>query len=159
MKVTQSYPTLCDTMDYPVHGILQARILQWVAFPFSRGSSQPRDKPRSPALQADSLPDALQGKLKNTGVGSLSLLHWIFPTQELNRGLQHCRWILCHLSYYGSEQMSNNMLQSIWYSTKYFHCSKNLYFLPANSPHPPQLLATTDFFYCLSSCCCSVTQS
>ena len=35
--------TLCDPMDYTVHGILQARILQWVAFPFSRGSSQPRD--------------------------------------------------------------------------------------------------------------------
>ena len=119
----------------------------------------PGIQPRSPALQADSLLDELQGKPKNTGVGSLSLLHWIFQTQELNRGLQHCRQILCQLSYYGSEQMSNNMLQSIWYSTKYFHCSKNLYFLPATSPHPPQLLATTDFFYCLSSCCCSVTQS
>ena len=34
---------LCDPMDYGVHGILQARILEWVAFPFSRGSSQPRD--------------------------------------------------------------------------------------------------------------------
>ena len=43
MKVTQSYPTLCDPMEYTVHGILQARILEWVAFPFSRGSSQPRD--------------------------------------------------------------------------------------------------------------------
>ena len=36
--------TLCDPMDYTVHGILQARILEWVAFPFSRGSSQPRDR-------------------------------------------------------------------------------------------------------------------
>ena len=43
MKVTQSCPTLCDPMDCRVHGILQARILEWVAFPFSRGSSQPRD--------------------------------------------------------------------------------------------------------------------
>ena len=34
--------TLCDPMDYTVHGILQARILEWVDFPFSRGSSQPR---------------------------------------------------------------------------------------------------------------------
>ena len=33
-------PTLCDPMDYTVHGILQARIVEWVAFPFSRGSSQ-----------------------------------------------------------------------------------------------------------------------
>ena len=37
-------PTLCDSMDCIVHGILQARILEWVAFPFSRGSSQPRDQ-------------------------------------------------------------------------------------------------------------------
>ena len=36
--------TLCHPMDYTVHGILQARILEWVAFPFSRGSSQPRDR-------------------------------------------------------------------------------------------------------------------
>ena len=44
MKVAQSCPTLCDPMDYTAYGILQARILEWVAFPFSRGSSQPRDR-------------------------------------------------------------------------------------------------------------------
>ena len=44
VKVTPLCPTLCDTMDYRVHGILQARILEWVAFPFPRGSSQPRDR-------------------------------------------------------------------------------------------------------------------
>ena len=43
VKDTQSCLTLCDPMDYRVHGILQARILEWVAFPFSKGSSQPRD--------------------------------------------------------------------------------------------------------------------
>ena len=42
--VTQLCPTLCDPMDYTVHGILQARILEWVAMPFSRGSSQPSDR-------------------------------------------------------------------------------------------------------------------
>ena len=41
-------------------------------------------EPRSPTLQADSLPAESQGKPKNTGVGSLSLLQGIFPTQELN---------------------------------------------------------------------------
>ena len=44
VKVAQSHPTLCDPMDYTVHGILQSRILKWVAFPFSRGSSQPRNR-------------------------------------------------------------------------------------------------------------------
>ena len=44
VKVALSCPTLWDPTDYTVHGILQARILEWVAFPFSRGSSQPRDR-------------------------------------------------------------------------------------------------------------------
>ena len=44
VKVTQLYPTLCDPMDYRVQEILQARILEWVACPFSRGSSQPKDQ-------------------------------------------------------------------------------------------------------------------
>ena len=43
LRVTQLCPTLCDPMNYTVRGILQARILEWVAFPFSRGSSQPRE--------------------------------------------------------------------------------------------------------------------
>ena len=55
-------------MDYTVHGILQARILEWVAFPFSKGYFQPRDlsnpgiELRSPILQAYPLPDESQGK-------------------------------------------------------------------------------------------------
>ena len=44
VKVAQSCPTLCVPIDYTIHGILQARILEWVAFLFSRGSSQPRDR-------------------------------------------------------------------------------------------------------------------
>ena len=44
VKVAQLYLTLWNPMDYTVHGILKARILQWVAFPFSRGSSQPKDQ-------------------------------------------------------------------------------------------------------------------
>ena len=46
----------CSLWGSSVYGILQERILEWVAFPFSRGSSQPGIEPRSPALQADSLP-------------------------------------------------------------------------------------------------------
>ena len=44
VKVAQSCPTLCEHMDYTVHGILEARILEWVAFPVSRGSTQPNDQ-------------------------------------------------------------------------------------------------------------------
>ena len=89
-------------MDYTVHGILQARILEWVAFPFSRGSSQPRDSNQVSLMQVDSLPAEPHGKPKNTEVGSLSLLQWIFPTNESNRGLLYCRQILYQLSYQGS---------------------------------------------------------
>ena len=44
VKAAQSCLILCNPIDYTVHGILHARILEWVAFPFSRGSSQPRDQ-------------------------------------------------------------------------------------------------------------------
>ena len=78
---------------------LQARILEWVAMPSSRGSSYPGIEPKSPAMQMDSLPSEPPVKPKNTGVGSLSLLQRIFLTQESNQGLLHCRWILYQLSY------------------------------------------------------------
>ena len=66
-EVTQSCPTLCDPMDCSlpsssVHGILQARILECVAISFSRGSSRPGIKPRSPALQTDVLTSEPPGK-------------------------------------------------------------------------------------------------
>ena len=102
MNVAQSYPTPCDPMDHIVHGILQARILAEVAFP------SPGIEPRSPTLQADSLPAEPQGKPKNTGVGSPSLLQQIFLTQESNQGLLHCRRILYQLSYEGSPVHSYN---------------------------------------------------
>ena len=87
-QVAQSSLTLCDPMDYTVHGILQARILERVIFPFSRGSSQVN----------------LQG---------------IFPTQGLNPGLLHCRWILYQLSHKGSPILlfwvaSQSFLSSWW---------------------------------------------
>ena len=59
-KLLQSCLTLCDTMDHSppgssVHGIFQARILEWIAISSSRGSSRPRNRTQSLALQADSL--------------------------------------------------------------------------------------------------------
>ena len=44
VKVTQTCLTVCKPMDYTLRGIQQAKILEWIAFPFSRGSSQPRDR-------------------------------------------------------------------------------------------------------------------
>ena len=66
-QVTQSCPALCNPMDgsppgSSVHGRLQARILEWVAIPFSRDLPKPGIKPGSPVLQADSLPSEPPGK-------------------------------------------------------------------------------------------------
>ena len=67
-------------------------------------------------MQADFLPAEPQGKPKNTGVGSLFFLQGIFPTQELNWGLLHCRRILYQLSYQGSPQLVKNppAMREIW---------------------------------------------
>ena len=80
----------------------------------------PGIEPRSPTLQMNSLPSESPGKPKNTGVDSLSLLHGIFPTQESNWGLLHCRRILYQLSYviHHSSKIINDHLNkyknSIW---------------------------------------------
>ena len=94
VKVAQSCLTLWNPTDDTVHGILQARKLEWVAFPFSWESSQPRDRTQVSTLQADYFPAEPQGKPKNTEVSSLSLLQRILPTQESNKGLLHCKQIL-----------------------------------------------------------------
>ena len=96
-------------------GILQARIMEWVEMPSSRGSSQSKDQTQvSHTAGRFFLPSEPPGKPMKTGMGSLSLLQGIFPTQESNWGLLHCRWILYQLSYQGSPtataRTSNTML-------------------------------------------------
>ena len=76
MKVIQSCLTLCDPMAYTVRGVLQARIMEWIAIPFSRGSSHWGIELRSPALQVDSLPAEPKEK-------HLSFIN----TLQINRGL------------------------------------------------------------------------
>ena len=102
VKVAQLSLTLCNPMDYTVHGILQDRILEWKPCPSQGDLPNPGIKPRSPTLQVDSSPAEPQQKPESTGVGRLPLLQQIFPTQELNRNLLYCRQILYQLSYQGS---------------------------------------------------------
>ena len=85
VKVAQSCLTLCNLVDYTVQGIF-SRPEYWSGLPFPSSGNFPNPgiEPRSPTLQADSLPAEPQGKPKNTGVGSLSLLQWVFWTQESN---------------------------------------------------------------------------
>ena len=80
MKVTQSYPALWDTTDCIVHGILQARILDWVAIPFFWGSSQPRDQSRF------THPRQILYQLSHKGIPRI--LEWVaYPFSNSNPGI------------------------------------------------------------------------
>ena len=94
VKVAQLCVTLCDPINYKVHGILQARILERVAFPFSRGSSHPRDRMQVSQIAGRFFTSWATREAQEYWRGYLSLLQRIFPTQGSNWGLLHCRWIL-----------------------------------------------------------------
>ena len=114
-----NYTTLCAVPSHSVmfdflqrYGLQPSRLLcpwgfskqeHWGGLPCSPPGDLPNPgiEPRSPSLQVDSLPSEPPGKPKNTGVGSLFIFQGIFPTQESNWGLSHCRWILYQLSYQG----------------------------------------------------------
>ena len=128
--VTQLCMALCNPMDCSppdpfVHGILQARKLEWIAVPSSRRSSWPRDRIQvshrqilhclsflllSHSVESDSFrPRGLYPTRllcpwdslgKNTEMGCHALVQGIFPTQGSNPGLLHCRQILYRLSHF-----------------------------------------------------------
>ena len=122
VKVTQSCLTLCDCMDQSMEF---SRLEYWSGQPFPSPGDLPNPgiKPRSPAWQADSLPAEPQGKPKNTGVGSLFLPQGIFPTQESNWGVLHCRWILYQLSY------ERNPTKGIYMNFKFTENKKQKYII------------------------------
>ena len=99
MKVVQSRLTPCDPMDYTDHGILQARILEWVAIPFIYMYYKKEKVTQSYLTLCSPMDCPWNSPGQNSGVGSLSLLQGIFPTQGLNPGLLHCRQILYQLSH------------------------------------------------------------
>ena len=100
VKVAQS--TLCDPIDCTVHSILPAWILECIAFLFSRGSSQPRDQTQVSSITGGFSTSWATGEAQEYWSGWPSLLQGIFPTQESNWGLLHCRQILYQLSYEGN---------------------------------------------------------
>ena len=87
VKAAQSCPTLRDPMDYTVHGLLQARILEWVAFPFSSGSSRPRNRAGASCTADRFFTSELSGKPLVDYVH----LSWQPPT------CYSCRWPGCAL--------------------------------------------------------------
>ena len=109
MKVAQLCPTLCDLMDYRVHGFLQARILEWVAFPFFKGSSQPRIKPRFPALQADSLPAEPPGKPNQANGTLVSAQRYVPSLHTFSSETQNKHWPPPRLDYVASEYLGDEV--------------------------------------------------
>ena len=131
-EVAQSCPTLCDPMDCSlpgssIHGIFQARILEWVAISFSRGSSRPRDRTWSPTLQAYSLPSEPSGEVVEGYKRSVCTLFATYFESILTRsysvesfqshGLQHARplsitnsWGLLKLISIESVMPSNHLI-------------------------------------------------
>ena len=119
VKATQSCPTLCEPMDYRVHGILQASILEWTAFPFPRcpikGHTRPEYwggqpfpspgvlpnpeiKPWSSALRADSLPAEPPGKPKKSGQPIPSPVDLSNPRMELMSSASQADFLPTELS-------------------------------------------------------------
>ena len=126
VKVTQSCPTLCDPMNYSVHGILQSRILEWVAVPFSRGSFQSRKvkgwikktvwtTPHTSKSQLFFIPIALTKILKEVKIqrwqrwkelGTLKIYFW----NQISKGyllLSNCSFALLNFA--------------IWYWNKFWN--------------------------------------
>ena len=114
VKVTQSCLTLYDPMDYTVHGILRARILDWVAISSPRDLPNPGIKSRSPTLEVDSLPTELSGKPK---LGNTSPLFEAFIITSVFLSCSQCNLIGCiylHCLFAGTHFYINLILPFIF---------------------------------------------
>ena len=107
-------PIDCSPPGSSVHGIFQARIVEWVAFPFSRRSSQHMDQTQISHIASRFFTIWATREAQEYWSGYLSLLQWIFPTQELNPGLLRCRQTLYWLSYEGSPLVMGRHRFLIW---------------------------------------------
>ena len=108
VKDAQLCLTLCNRMDYTVHGILQARILEWIAFPFSRGSSQPRDRTQVSHTAGDLFTSWVTGKPEDMDSQLSSLYHTTWCKR-----LEHS-YILVHMEAPGMDTpwiLRDKMLQ------------------------------------------------
>ena len=135
------------------------RLEYWSGWPFPSPVDlfNPGMELRSLALQADSLPAEPQGKPKNTEVGSLSLLQWIFLTQEWNQGLLHCRWILYQLSYQGNPNFTQCYLTFV--SWENYMWVKNQQLEPCMKPIGTGLRKEYHWDVCCHPVCLTYTLS
>ena len=101
VQIIQLCPTLCNPMDCTVHEILQATILDYVAFPFFRGSSQPRDWTQVSCIAGRFFTSWATREAQEYWRGQPIPSPVDLPNPVIKPGLLHCRWILYQLSYQG----------------------------------------------------------
>ena len=113
MKFTQSSLALCDPMDCTVHGILQARILEWVTFTFSRGSSQPRDRTQDSHIAGKFLGSLARSKnVKNpfTGEKYPSFIEFPLVSGSLHKRMKI--WSNQNKNFYTWRQRNNKFVKN-----------------------------------------------
>ena len=106
VKVAPLCLTLCDPMDHPAFGILEARVLEWVAFPFSRGSSQPRDKTQVSCIAGIFFTSWVTRKAQEYWSGKPIPSPVDLSNPGTEQGLLHCKRILYQLGYQASPSSS-----------------------------------------------------
>ena len=111
MKVAQLCLTVCNPMNYTVHGILQDRILEWVAFLFSKGSSQPRDQTQV---------SNIAGRFFASWLTREAHLHTSWPPNIYYFPITRLMWmelkILCGLSFYQLKLINCQLWPQHWVS-------------------------------------------
>ena len=105
----------CSLQGSSAHGDCPARILEWVAFPSSRGSAQPRDQTQVSHIAGRFFTNWATREAKNAEVGSQSLFQQIFLTQESSKHLLYCRQILYQLPYQGSPAWVLSSFSCVWF--------------------------------------------
>ena len=118
VKIDQSCLTLCDPTDHTVHGILQARILEKVAVPFSRRSSQPRDWTQVSCIAGGFFTSWVTREAQEYWSELPFPFQGIFPTQGSNPSLLrllHCRQIL----YHWAAREARGLFRNAWLTSKY----------------------------------------
>ena len=112
VKVAQSCPTLCDPMDYTVRGMLQVRILEWVAFPFSRESSQPKDRTQVSRIEGRLITSWATREAHIDQEATVRIGHGTMDWFEIGKGEgQGCILSPCLFNFYAEYIMRNAALE------------------------------------------------
>ena len=176
MKVAQLCLTLCNRMDYTVHGILQARILEWVAFPFSRGSSQPRDRTQVSHVAGGFFTSWATGEGQEAHRGSIKECSFRLNGQmigfsRISPNQLHSRKLLKHFIRNATSSQSRNQTRVSCIAGRFLPAEllgksliKFIEFITCASvslPHGFIIICTPNYrnhLYCMSeesvSCCC-----